>query len=299
MKIRIAGLILLAAGILISAGCSKPVATVNGKKIEKATLDLHLNEKVQEHKLQNVTIEKDRLRESVLQELIGERLMLDEAAIQGIKVSDEDVSKQIDTIKKNNGDEQFNKALQKKGITPDAFKKRTMEKMLLAKFVESLAKEDSVSEGEVRAYYKDSQKPFLKPSRVFMRMMEFASEAEAKATVEVMKKNKIDFDDMAKQLNEKSKNTATDYGWVSPDFFSTSMANAIKNLKAGRHGGPYKGQKSFFLIKVKEKEDEGIAKFDEVKDNIRNMLLSQKRQAAVAHWIEQKKKASKIEIYLK
>lgn len=299
MRFMILWAILLAAGFLISTGCSKPVATVNGKKIDKATLDLHLKEKVQDHKLRNVTIEKEKLREAVLQELIGEKLMLDEAAAQGIKVSDEEINKEIDAIKKNIGDEQFTKALKEKEITLDAFKKRTREKMLLAKFVENLAKEDSVSEEEMSAYYKDSQKPFMKPSRVFMKMMEFASEAEAMATAEDMKKNIIDFDDMAKKLADENKASVTDYGWVTPDFFSHSMADAIKNLKVGRHGGPYKGQKSYFLIKVKEKEDEGIAKFDEVKDNIRNILLAQKRQAAVAHWIELKKKTSKIEIHLK
>lgn len=299
MRFKILPVILLAAGLLISAGCSKPVATVNGKKIDKATLDLYVKEKVQEHKMRDVTIDRAKLREAVLQELIGEKLMLDEAAAQGIKVSEEEVNKKIDEIKKNVGDEQFTKALKEKELTPDAFKKRTREKMLLAKFVESLVKEGSVSEEEMSAYYKDSQKPFMKPSRVFMKMMEFASEAEAKAVAEDMKKNKTDFDAMAKKIADENKASVTDYGWVSPDFFSPDMANAIKNLKAGQYGGPYKGQKSYFLIKVKEKENEGIATFDEVKVDIGNMLLDQKRQAALAHWLEQKKKVSKIEISLK
>jgi foldase protein PrsA len=299
MRLKMLGAILLTAGILISAGCSKPVATVNGKKIDQATLDLHLREKVQDHKMQNVKIEKDKLKESVLQELIGERLMLDEAAAQGMKVSDEEVNKQIDGIRKNIGDEQFNKALKEKGITLDAFKQRTREKLLLTKFITNLVNADAVTDDEIRDYYKNSQKPFMKPLRVNMRMMEFETETEAKAVAEDMKKNKIDFDDMTKKLSDKSKATATDYGWVSPDFFSPSLANSIKNIKAGQYGGPYKGQKSYFLVKVKERENESIAPFDEVKDNIRNILLAQKRQEAVAHWIEQKKKSSKIVINLK
>ncbi len=298
MRFKVLCAILLTAGFLVSAGCSRPVATVNGKKIDKATLDLHVKEKIQEHKMRDVTIEKEKLREAVLQELIGEKLMMDEAAIQGIKVSDEELNKEIDAVKQRVGDEQFTKALKEKGLTPDAFKKRTREKMLLARFIESLVKEDAVGEDEISAFYKDSQKPFMKPSRVFMKMMEFASEAEATAVAEDMKKNKIDFDDMAKRLADENKAGVTDYGWVTPDFFSPSMASALKNLKVNRHGGPYKGQKSYFLIKVKEKEDEAIAKFDEVKDEIRNTLLSQKRQAAIVHWIEQKKKISKIEINL-
>jgi parvulin-like peptidyl-prolyl isomerase len=114
MRIRIFCLILLAAGMLITTGCSKPVATVNGKKIDKATLDLHVKEKVQEHKMQNVTSDNVKLREAVLQQLIGEKLMLEEAAPQGIRVSDEEANKEIDAIKNKLGAEQFNKTLKEK-----------------------------------------------------------------------------------------------------------------------------------------------------------------------------------------
>jgi parvulin-like peptidyl-prolyl isomerase len=299
MRIRILCLILLAAGMLITTGCSKPVATVNGKKIDKATLDLHVKEKVQEHKMQNVTSDNAKLREAVLQQLIGEKLMLEEAAAQGIRVSDEEASKEIDAIKNKLGVEQFNKTLKEKEMTLDVFKKRTREKMILRKLVESFVRDDSVTEDEMKDYYQNSQKPFIKPSRVFIKMMEFTAEAEARAVAEDMRKNKIDFDDMGKKLLDEKKANVTDYGWITPDFFSPSMALAIKNIKTGQFGGPYKGQKSYFLLKVKERENEGIAPFDEAKSGIKNMLLAQKRQAAVAQWIEQKRNASKIEIHIK
>jgi parvulin-like peptidyl-prolyl isomerase len=72
------------------------------------------------------------------------------------------------------------------------------------------------------------------------------------------------------------------------------MAAAIKALKDGQYGGPYKGQKSFYLVRVKEREPEGIAKYEEVKDMIRNMLLQQKRTEAYLKWLEQKRTTSKI-----
>ena len=116
---------------------------------------------------------------------------------------------------------------------------------------------------------------------------------------DAMKKNKIDFDVMAKMISSERKTAVMDYGWVSPDFFSPSLAHAINTIQDGNYGGPYKGQKGYYLIKVKEREREGIAQYEEVRDNIRNALLSQKRQAAIALWITQKKKASKIEVFLK
>ena len=299
MRFRILYFIVLALSILYSTGCSRPVAEVNGKKIDRATLDLHFREKVQELALQNISIDKEKLKQAVLQELIDEKLILDEAAAQGIKVSDEEVSKEINLIKMSVGEEQFNKTLRVKELTPEAFRSRTREKMLIKKFIEYLVGEDSVSEAEIREYYVNSQTSFIKPPRVFMSMIEFDTEIAARAAAEDMKKNKIDFDVMAKMISSERKTAVMDYGWVSPDFFSPSLANAINTIQDGNYGGPYKGQKGYYLIKVKEREREGIAQYEEVRDNIRNALLSQKRQAAIALWITQKKKASKIEVFLK
>ena len=42
---------LLVAGIFLISACSKPAATVNGKKITRETLEMHLKERVADHEL--------------------------------------------------------------------------------------------------------------------------------------------------------------------------------------------------------------------------------------------------------
>ena len=282
------------AGIFLISACSKPAATVNGKKITKETLEMHLKERVAEHKGQNVTIDSKKLRESVLQELISERISLDEAAARGITASDADADKEIDAIKQRFGDDTFQKSLKEKGLTLDTFRQRVKEKIVLGRFVETFAKESDITEEEISERYKNSPKPFIKPARVNMKIVEFQSEEAARSAAEDLKKGNTDFDQYVNQLGKDNKANVTDYGWVSPEFFSPSMAAAIKALKDGQYGGPYKGQKSFYLVRVKEREPEGIAKYDEVKDMIRNMLLQQRRTEAYLKWLEQKRTTSKI-----
>jgi parvulin-like peptidyl-prolyl isomerase len=129
-----------------------------------------------------------------------------------------------------------------------------------------------------------------------MKMIELKSEEEATSIADEMKSKKTDFEDIAKKLSDEKKAVVSDYGWVNPDLFSPSISQAIKDLNPGEYGGPYKGQKSFFLIKIKDREKESVAKFDEVKENIRKFLLEQKRQSSITHLIAQKKKTAKIEI---
>jgi len=289
--------VFMIVGILLVSACSKPAATVNGKKISKETLEMHLKERVEEHKRQNITIDSKKLRESVIQELVSERIALDEAAARGITASDADVNREIDAIKQRFGEETFQKSLKEKGMTVDSFRQRIKEKIVLVRFIDTFAEND-ITEKEISDYYKSSPKPFIKPARVNMKIVEFQSEDAATAAAEDLKKTKTDFDQYADKLSKENRANVTDYGWVSPEFFSPSMAEAIKSLKDGQHGGPYRGQKGFFLVRVKERQPEGISSYEEVKDMIRKQLLQQRRSEAYMKWLGQKRSASKIEISL-
>ena len=293
--------VILAVLFLISflGGCSKPAATVDGKAISKEKVDLHMKDRLQEHKLQKVSVDQKKMKDAILQELIDEQLALNEAAARGIIISDAEVDKEIDLLRKKIGEEQYQKALKDKGLTPESYRSRVRDRIALTRFVESFVKTDDITEEEMRDFYKNSSKPFLKSARVNMKIVEFQTEDAARTAVSEMQKTKADFDDYAKKLDTEKKASVTDYGWVAPDFFSPSMASSIKMLKEGQQGGPYKGKTGYYLVRVKERQNEGISTFEEVKETIRAGILQQKRGDAYMQWLEQKRKTAKIVINLK
>ena len=282
------------------SGCTRPAAVVNGKKIEMKTFDILLKEKLQEHKAQNIIPDIKQMKNAVIQELIAEKLILEEGQRLGIKISDEDLNVEMDMMKKDVGEDTFNNALREKGVSYDDFKKRTKEKMVIMRFSSGLVTDDSITEEEIENYYKNSPVPFTKPKRVNMRIMEFATEEAAAAIIKEIKDKKIDFDVMAKKLENDSRAlVVTEYGWVNPELFSPAIAQAVRDMKPGQSGGPYKGKKSFFLVRVKEKEKEGPAKIDDVRNDIKRILFEQEKKAAVAQWVEQRKKEAKIQINIR
>lgn len=294
------GLILAVLGMAaFVGGCARPPATVDGKGISRERVDLHMKDRLQQHKLQKASVDEKKMRDAILQELIGEQLALNEADAKGIKITDAEVDKEIDQLRKKLGEEQYQKALKDKGLTNETYRSRLREKMILTRFIESFVKTDAITDQELSDYYKNSPKPFLKPAQVNMKIVEFQSEAAANAAAAEIKKTQTDFDEYAKKLDTEKKASVTDYGWASPDFFSPSMAASIKMLKEGQQGGPYKGQTGFYLVRVKEKRNEGIAPFEEMKETIRTTLLQQKRGDAYMQWLEQKRKTAKIVINLK
>ncbi|MBI5848350.1 MAG: SurA N-terminal domain-containing protein [Nitrospirae bacterium] len=294
------GLIVTMLGMAVFiGGCAKPAATVDGKGISREKIEMHMKDRLQQHKLQNASVDEKKMKEAILQELIGEQLALNEAAAKGISVTDAEVNGELDQLRKKLGEEPYQKALKDKGLTNETYRSRLRERMTLTRFMEGFLKPDAITEQEIMDYYKNSPKPFLKPARVNMKIVEFQTEDAAHAAAEEIKKTRADFDEYAKKLDLEKKASVTDYGWVSPDYFSSSMASSIKMLKEGQQGGPYKGQAAFYLVRVKEKQNEGIAPYDEVKESIRTTLLQQKRGNAYMLWLEQKRKSAKIVINLK
>jgi len=301
---RVTGRALLYAASLIICcgllGCAKtPVAVVNGKTIDAETLDLAMKESVGEHARQKVGVDRERLRQAVISQLVTERLMIDDAAKRGIVVPDKEVTDEIGSIRKNMGEEAFHKMLGERDVSEDVYRERTKERMLIARFRESLEREAPVTEEEVRNYYRNSQKPFIRTARMLVKMIEMESEGAARAALKEMRSGKTDFDDMAHKLKSESKATVIDYGWVRAEFFSPALAQGMMNLRAGQYGGPYKGKTRYYLIRLKEREKERIAAFDEVREDIRKILTEQRREDAFARWLDGKRKSSTVEISLK
>ncbi|MBA4372962.1 MAG: hypothetical protein C0402_08865 [Thermodesulfovibrio sp.] len=284
--------------LLLCAGCSKPVATVNGIAVDKRTFEVLVRERTEEAGHVVTGPELKKLKEGVLQALITEALMLEDAAAQGIAVTDEEAAREVEEIRKSMGEAAFSKALKDKGIPVDIFRKRTREKLLIARFTESLLSKEKVSDEEVRRYYADSPRPFLKPTKVLMNMIEFGDEAAARAIMSDMRAQKADFDAVAKKLADEQKINVSGYGWVNPDLFSPGLSQAVRNMRNGQHGGPYKGKDKYYLVKVMDREKDTISSFDEVKDSIRGTLLEEKRQMTFAHWISRKRSQAKIEVHL-
>lgn len=291
-----AGFFVLAAVIVLN-GCSKPVATVDGKKIEKSAFDLHLKEKIDLGKRQSDGYDIKRLGETVLQELIVETLILNEAMKMEITVTNEELEQELLSSRRGMDEASFQLSLREKGLTPESYRARMREKMIMSKFISGLVGNAVITEEEMMAYYKNRTIPFIKPGRVLVKMIEVPSAEEAARLADEIKTNKADFDSMAQGLEEAKKAVVIGYGWVSPDMLSPHLSQALKNLGAGRQGGPYRGSKYYYLVRVKDKEPETIAKYEEVRENIRKTLLEQKRQQALSQWVQQKRNTAKIEIH--
>jgi len=291
--------VMLVLVIAWTYGCSRPVAEVNGEKISKKSYEMVLNESKRQHSARGNTVTSDSLRDAVIQQLIGETLLIQSAKEAGITVSNEDVQNEFNKIESAAGKENLLKQLEEKGITVQDFKDRLLKQMILNKYIGSLVPEDSITDHEMKDFYKQTPKMFIHPKQVNVRLIETKTEAEANALLQELKSKKISFDALADRLQKEQKSSVTAYGWTDPSFYSESIREGMKKLAKGAYGGPYKGKASYFIIRLKDRKNESPKTFDEAKDEIRRLLLDQKRNATFLHLIEEKKKNADIKIHLK
>jgi foldase protein PrsA len=139
-------LIILAAAAI---GCSKTVATVNGEKITQA----ELNERLMQ-----------QAGKEVLDQLITEKLILQEAKKKGVKVSEKEIDKKIEEFKKQFPDEKtFRAQLKENNMTIDFLREQLKLQLIVEKILKDKIK---VSEEEVKKYYKENKEMFF-PGKKF------------------------------------------------------------------------------------------------------------------------------------
>jgi hypothetical protein len=170
-RISISGLSALAAASLLAAGCGeKPFAKVNGQVITKDEYIQALEQTLAVAGPNGaVPVPAGRM---VLEQLIGRKIILAEAATQGVVPSDDDVNKAFryrkDMLEQSQPGKTFEEELQKQGTTPEVLKESLRAELAE---VALLVKKLSLGDDKVQQYYNEHKEEFGLPARVQLRMI--------------------------------------------------------------------------------------------------------------------------------
>jgi parvulin-like peptidyl-prolyl isomerase len=288
--------LLIAFSAALFMGCEKkPVAEVNGEGITRKMLELKIEERIREHKERGaVSVDRTALRPAVLEQMISETLLLQGARAANVAVPDEDVQREIHGMSQRMGEEKFAKRLTDRSLTIEEFTAIVRENLMKERFAEGLFSADDITGEEMLRFYKDSPRPFIKPESVNVRFIQTSFKLDAEALMKKLNK-RSDFDRVADAAEEKG-HTVSNYGWASPGMFSPEISDALRKLKPGGYGGPYKGREGYYIFMLKKRQKERPKTFEEASDEIRSLLLQKKRAAAVLHWVSAKRKQAAIVI---
>jgi peptidyl-prolyl cis-trans isomerase SurA len=153
--------LLVSGGALISglSGCHRPpsgdvVATVNGKEIQRAELETNYKISLGDVQQAPSPQEADIRRLNVLQKMIQNEVMEQQAAKENLTATDEDVNARITEIKTPYTEEQFYNLLKQQNLSLDDFKRNIRRELTTTKLLnKEIESKINVTDAQIAAYY--------------------------------------------------------------------------------------------------------------------------------------------------
>ena len=288
------------------------IALVNGKAISKIQYERRLSaykkrafRKGQEMKDSDLTTAKNR----ILEDLIDTEVLYQQSQKEGVKVDDQTINEQIEKIKKRFPNEKaYKKAMERMHMSEKEFRDEIQRAFAIKQLLDTNVRQKiTVTEEECKKYYNNNQNLFkrkeqVKFSRIWIKMKpndEESKKNQARKKIETIQK-KIkqgeDFGTLAKTYSEgPAAKSNGNLGYIERGFMEKPFEDAAFSLKVGEVSRILETQSGYHLIKVTDKKPAGIIPYKEVLPMIERQLKKEKKKTETKAYIENLKKAAKIE----
>jgi parvulin-like peptidyl-prolyl isomerase len=308
---RIPSLLFVALLALALAACgggddevpSDAVAIVAGEPVAKAKFDALMRRaeagaKAQGRKFPEAgTEEYAQLKRQAVEILTQREEYEQEAAEFGIKVSDSDVDKRLEQLKKQyfaGNDKRYQTQLKDSGLTEDDLRDDIRSQLIAEKIYNEVTKDVKVTDKDVAAYYASHKQQYTQPETRDIRHILVGEKQRALADrlYDQLKANPSRFPALAKRhskdpgsKNQGGKLTIVRGQTVAP-FDQTAFL-----MKVGQISRPVKTQYGFHVIQaigdIKPAKTTPLA---DVKNAIRQQLLQTKKNDKMNKWVQETKK---------
>jgi len=233
-----------------------------------------------------------RYGSQTLEEMIDELLMRQAAAAKKITASPAEVDRRFARLQAQFGSKELLVSqLEQAGTTVSKVKADLAEEIVRERLVAD-AKGVKVGDDELKKAYDTNKDKLGKPEAAHLRHILAKTEAEANELVAKVKGG-ADFSALAreKSLAASGKAAGGDYGFVSRGMLPPEIDEVAFSLKAGEVK-IVPGPRGWHILQVVAKRAAAGASFDEVKDDLREMLLAEKlKEASAPYLLELRRKA--------
>jgi parvulin-like peptidyl-prolyl isomerase len=175
--------------------------------------------------------------------------------------------------------------------------------LILTVWMEQEAKniEESTKESDLKVFYDKNSDNFKTPAQLNARHILVEKEDEAKAIIKTLSEAKDIKAEFIKLAKEKSTGPSGkdggDLGWFGLDRMVPEFSAAADKLKKGEFTKePVKTQFGFHIIYLEDKKEAGIQKFDDVKEQIKDIINKKKFNTLIESTIKQLKEGADIKL---
>jgi foldase protein PrsA len=298
-------LLLALATALVVAACGSDseertvpagaIALVGDQEVPKEELDRLLEQTKSNYEAQQQdfpatgTPAYENIKSSLVRSLVQQAQWEQAGAEMGLKVSDEEIDKQLEELKKQffKGDQdKYEAELDKQGLTEEQLREQIKAKLLSDKIYAAVTKKATVTEQEIKAYYDKNKAQYEQPEsrqvrHILVKKKALADEIHAKL------ETGADFAKLAKQYSEDTASAAD--GGKFEAFKGKTVPPFDKFVFAADTGDlsqPIKTEFGWHVIEVLEDVKPPSAQpLDDVRESINSTLLQEKQNKALQAWV--------------
>lgn len=340
-NLKMAASILAVSATLMLCGCTNhnAVVTVNGDSITRAQYEKAFDAVANNSMFaqMGIDLKKDpnsflhlMLKDRVINELIVKKLLDQEINKRHIKVSKDDMDKQLKSIiDKVGSKEKFNQLLKENGVSTAQFKKDLSDEVKIQKLVDTLSTV-SISDKDAMKFYKENADKFKNPDKVrASHILVSANSEELKAKIAAgegknmteeqlsaevkkqmnaqkekaqkllaeVKKNPKEFAKIAKENSDdtQSAKQGGDLGFFGKEEMVEPFSKAAFAMKPNTISEVIETPYGYHIIMVTDRQKAGVEPFDKVKDDIKDYLTNQEKVKVLQQFVDTLKNNAKIE----
>lgn len=250
------------------------------------------------------------LRRRILQQIIDERLMLQEArnprpvevskgrigTPPAITVSDSEVEEMLAEAKSRfERPEMFEEALSQQGLTAEDLRARYRDQITIQKLIgREIRSRISISPAEITAYFEAHRGEFNAPEAVQVATILIRPEDNAQVAAAYGQAQEIhkqlgrgaDFYELAQRYSDGfNAKMGGRIGWLEKGKSRKEIDQVLFDLKAGQVSPVIKTPAGFQIFLVESIRSERQAELSEAQDTIQSILQNQKGASKFSEWI--------------
>ncbi len=302
------------------------VAVVNGKMITLSEVNQNLALVLESAKIKKAVDSDDldvkELRSKILQKMIDDLLLEQEAVKFNIEVADSELRVYLDDFKKQNRltDEQLVAYLTKQGMTLDSYKDKVRKNMLRNRVVAVMVQRKVVvTEEEIEEYYQQhknelanlslAEEPESAEDAMQLGLIVVDSNKDADMVRQKILNNEMSFAEAAKKYSVgPAASDGGDLGRVQLPDLVPELKAVVSGMQPGQVSEPFALSGKVAIIQLRQSgaapdsgsvlSSGGIPPLEEVRDQIRGFLQEKKMEKTFSDYTQRLRDQALIDVRL-
>ena len=283
-------------------------AIVNGQEISAEAVNFELDRLVRFYMGHGMTMAEIRqnlpkLEAKALDQAIGAKLLLDQAARLDIPVTEKDIDAEVArVVQQVGGEENYKKALAAQGISEADFRKELEKGARVNMLVnQACAHVADPTEDEVTAFYEAHKQEYVEPHQVLCQhiLVKGSNDAALDKIKEIRERivnDKADFAEEAKKHSDcPSGAQGGSLGWFGRGMMVPEFDKVAFEMKKGEVSGVVTTEFGYHIIYKADERGGGQQTIVDVHDQIKDLLRHEARGKAMDAYVAELREKATIE----